>query len=855
MAPAQSLGEVAIVDIRRNDLNTSLAKDIYKGLNPQNGGEKTLPTMLLYDTVGLRLFEDITYLDEYYLTNAEIEALTANAAKIVERFPDNCQLVELGSGNLRKVEILLNEFERAGKRVEYLALDLSLEELSRTFAEIPSMTYHYVKCYGLHGTYDDALAWLMEPENRQKPTCILSMGSSIGNFTRHEAAEFLNGFAKILGPSDSMLIGLDSCKDPKKVFRAYNDSKGTTREFYLNGLSNANSILGFDAFKAGDWEAIGVYDEVEGCHRAFYSPKKDISFNGINLNKGEGIFFEQAYKYGPEEREQLWRESGLAPAAKFGNITGDYYLHLLSPSTFGLPERAEGYAANPTPSLQDFQSLWKAWDAVTMSMVPREELLSKPINLRNALIFYLGHVPTFIDIHITRATNGQPTEPKDYPLIFERGIDPDVDNPELCHAHSEIPDEWPPLDEILNFRDAVRNRIRSLLAGDIKDRRLAEALWLGFEHEAMHLETFLYMLLQSDSLFPPPGVSKPDFEALAQESNRKAVANEWFVIPDQELSIGLDDTDINLIPAQSFGWDNEKPQRKVKVSSFSAQGRPITNGEYSKYLEANDISAVPASWVSVKSASHATNGIKANGHTNGDGHTSNGHGHTETVSARKAFTERYAVRTVFGPVLLEWALDWPVLASYNELEGYAKWMNCRIPTYEEVKSIYNYVASLKGNQANGVDSNTNGIQNDPPNSCPPDNKVLGRSRCTDHQPVQPPSLDHQPVYIDLDGNNCNVGFKRWHPTPVTHTGNRLSGQAEFGGVWEWTSSPLKPHEGFKAMELYPGYTADFFDRKHNIVLGGSWATHPRIAGRTTFVNWYQRNYPYAWVGARLAQDI
>lgn len=26
---------------------------------------------------------------------------------------------------------------------------------------------------------------------------------------------------------------------------------------------------------------------------------------------------------------------------------------------------------------------------------------------------------------------------------------------------------------------------------------------------------------------------------------------------------------------------------------------------------------------------------------------------------------------------------------------------------------------------------------------------------------------------------------------------------------------------------------DFFDGKHNIVLGGSWATHPRIAGRTT----------------------
>jgi hypothetical protein len=28
-------------------------------------------------------------------------------------------------------------------------------------------------------------------------------------------------------------------------------------------------------------------------------------------------------------------------------------------------------------------------------------------------------------------------------------------------------------------------------------------------------------------------------------------------------------------------------------------------------------------------------------------------------------------------------------------------------------------------------------------------------------------------------------------------------------------------------------SADFYDDKHNIVLGGSWATHPRMAGRKT----------------------
>ncbi|EGX51771.1 hypothetical protein AOL_s00043g790 [Orbilia oligospora ATCC 24927] len=53
-----------------------------------------------------------------------------------------------------------------------------------------------------------------------------------------------------------------------------------------------------------------------------------------------------------------------------------------------------------------------------------------------------------------------------------------------------------------------------------------------------------------------------------------------------------------------------------------------------------------------------------------------------------------------------------------------------------------------------------------------------------------------------------------------------------------------------------GYlAADFFDTKHNIVLGASWATHSRIAGRKTFVNWYQRNYEFAWCTGRLVRDL
>ena len=89
---------VDIVDIRQNDVEFSLVNDIQRGIDPPAGTCRSMPTMLLYDAQGLKLFEDITYLEEYYLTNAEIDVLRTHAKRIVERIPDNAQLLELGSG-------------------------------------------------------------------------------------------------------------------------------------------------------------------------------------------------------------------------------------------------------------------------------------------------------------------------------------------------------------------------------------------------------------------------------------------------------------------------------------------------------------------------------------------------------------------------------------------------------------------------------------------------------------------------------------------------------------------------------------------------------------------------------------
>ncbi len=86
--------------------------------------------------------------------------------------------------------------------------------------------YHYVRCFGLHGTYDDGLEWLQRPENVKKPKAVLSLGSSIGNFTRDEAAGFIRHIFSALDDNDKLFIALDGCQDAEKVYHAYNDCEG-----------------------------------------------------------------------------------------------------------------------------------------------------------------------------------------------------------------------------------------------------------------------------------------------------------------------------------------------------------------------------------------------------------------------------------------------------------------------------------------------------------------------------------------------------------------------------------------------------------------------------------------------------
>lgn len=511
-------------------------------------------------------------------------------------------VIELGAGSLKKTSVLLQAIsdtilsESILSDVNYYALDLEFGQLESTLDSlqetIPGAVTTTVQndgsekhdseeesenkkivARGICASYDDALPYLKEGKLDNTSTIhserknILFLGSSIGNYSREEGADFLKKISdEAMRVGDTLLIGIDGCNDGPTIEKAYNDSLGVTRAFILNGVEHVSKILG-DDIKEGtlnqdQFEYANRYNSREGRHEAYLRAKDDFSISlsndsndTINFKKDELIAIERSYKYTDLEALKLFSSAGLRLVQKWSDekITGTYHLYLLEKAPFHFPSTLETIeqGKNPfgLPSLEEWDRLWAAWDSVvsclllftgkceimlihsilpifqTLSMIPRDLLHTKPIDLRHICLFYLGHIPGFLDIQLSvsmkrdspllsntdalvaalacmqRYTKLPYTEPAHYPEMFERGIDPNMEDPSKVHAHSVVPtkmEDWPHVDEIVEYRDRVRGRLHSVYEERLDnksekdiDMRLVRVLQMVYEHEVMHLETLL----------------------------------------------------------------------------------------------------------------------------------------------------------------------------------------------------------------------------------------------------------------------------------------------------------------------------------------------------------------------------
>src|SRR5215469_10210308 len=88
--------------------------------------QKELPSKFFYDERGSQLFEQITVLDEYYLTRTELSIMRDHAHEMAKALGPRCLLIEYGSGSSTKTRLLLNHLVQPAA---YVPIDISKEHL------------------------------------------------------------------------------------------------------------------------------------------------------------------------------------------------------------------------------------------------------------------------------------------------------------------------------------------------------------------------------------------------------------------------------------------------------------------------------------------------------------------------------------------------------------------------------------------------------------------------------------------------------------------------------------------------------------------------------------------------------
>jgi len=421
-----------------------------------------------------------------------------------------------------------------------------------------------------------------------------------------------------------------------------------------------------------------------------------------------------------------------------------------------------------------FLTVWSRSDQL-FDTAKQQALLSKPIAYRHPFIFYVGHLPAFAWNQICAGVLHWPSINPLFDDIFSRGIDPDVDSGS-CHAHPEVPQNWPALAAVLGYRDRVRAAVLDSIeevcargADDVMAEN-GRVFHMVLEHEYMHQETLLYMIqaLADEMKIRPRELRCYCF--------KPAPPRQSVTVPGGCARLGADFAEL------VFGWDNEFPAVELYVNEFAIDSLPVTNQEFLEFVLAGGYDEPcfwqPSDWAwrRQSGAAHPQFWQKQNG--------------------------EWLYRTVFDRLPLKQVGSWPIYASLAEARAFAAWRGARLPTEGEF-----HRAAYAGGGTRG--------------------------RC-----------------------NGNLDFRNWSPVPVgfyAEDANTFGVRDLIGNGWEWTQSEFRGFPGFEPyLTNYREYSADFFDGKHFVLKGASWATDAALA-RPSFRNWYQAHYPYVFAKFRCVE--
>jgi ergothioneine biosynthesis protein EgtB len=287
-------------------------------------------------------------------------------------------------------------------------------------------------------------------------------------------------------------------------------------------------------------------------------------------------------------------------------------------------------------------------------MVDPAAYYTRPIALRNPIVFYEGHLPAFSVIAFLKRGLGAAGVDARMESLFERGIDPD--SIDTAVPRSGAGTVWPPRSEVLDYGARTDAAIVEALARapfDLEGKahlamRHGEAVFTALEHEAMHQETLLYMWHRLP---------------LAQKTPPAPVRYELGAVPPSstvEIAAGTATlgAERGAIP---FGWDNEFGEQRVAVDAFEMDVHSVTNAAFLEFVDAGGYTRRDLwsergwEWRQAEQVTHPAFWVR-------DG-------------------ERWLWRGMFEQLPLPAA--WPVYVSFEEAAAFARWRGRRLPSEPE----------------------------------------------------------------------------------------------------------------------------------------------------------------------------
>jgi dimethylhistidine N-methyltransferase len=295
----------------------SLQEAVVTGLSK---AKKAIAPKFFYDQRGSELFDQICNQPEYYPPTIEQSILSSNADEIANLAGEGRVLVEPGAGSAAKVRLLLNNLQPSA----YVPMDISFDHLKSAATDL-SNDYPWLP---VHATCVDFTHSLPIPDVVPNgPRMLFFPGSSIGNFERKEANEFLSMIHDAIGKNGMLLIGVDTKKNEDILNAAYNDEAGVTAEFNMNLLLRIKKELGID-FSLDNFKHNAYYNSDAGRIEMHLvsTRKQTLNINGhtIILDKDESVHTENSYKYSPDEFITLAENNNFEPV-KFWTDTDNLF--------------------------------------------------------------------------------------------------------------------------------------------------------------------------------------------------------------------------------------------------------------------------------------------------------------------------------------------------------------------------------------------------------------------------------------------------------------------------------------------------------------------------------------------------